>query len=78
MSEFQGTVSGIDVIATPAQPTRCFAFVGELSNEIQVITENHALQTALELACAKEVTIEVSFLEQETHKELTRVRLLDR
>ena len=78
MSEFQGTVSGIDVIATTGQPTRCFAFVGEQSNEIQVITENHALQTALELACAKEVTIEISFVEQKPHKKLTRVRLLNR
>lgn len=74
-----GMVSGIDVIATPGQPIRCLAFVSKQPNiEVQVTARAHELQTALELACAKRVPVEVSYLEQDQEKTLTRVHLLDR
>jgi hypothetical protein len=79
MKDFQGMVNGIDVIATPGQPVRCLAFVTQSSaNEIQVTTEIHALQTALELASSKKVRVEVSYDETGGEKKLTRVHLLDR
>jgi hypothetical protein len=79
MKDFVGTVSGIDVIATPGQPVRCLAFVSESSqNEIQVTTEIHALQTALELASSKKARVEVSYEDTSGEKKLTRVHLLDR
>lgn len=79
LSDFQGTVSGIDVIATPGQALRCLAFVSRnVSDEIQVTTDVHALQTALELAAAKRIRIEVSYEADGLQKRLTRVRLLDR
>lgn len=79
MDIFEGTVSGIDVIATPGQPVRCLAFVSRSANdEIQVTTDLHQLQTALELASAKKAKVEVSFDGSGPEKNLTRVRLLDR
>jgi len=79
MKDFQGLVNGIDVIATPGQPVRCLAFVAQSSqNEIQVITEIHALQTALDLASSKKARVEVSYEETSGEKRLTRVHLLDR
>ena len=79
MKNFDGKVSGIDVIVTPGQPVRCVAYVTQTpKNEIQVTTELHALQTALELASSKEVRVEVSYDEQGPEKKLSRVRVLDR
>jgi hypothetical protein len=79
MKDFQGMVNGIDVIATPGLPVRCLAFVTQSSdNEIQVTTEIHALQTALELASSKKIRVEVSYEEAGGEKKLTRVHLLDR
>jgi hypothetical protein len=80
MKTFQGTVSGIDVIATPGQRIRCLAFITAApQNEIQVTTEMHSLQTALELAASKKCGVEVSYEEDgPTENRLTRVRLLDR
>lgn len=78
MSDFRGNVSGIDVIATPGLPLRCLAFIGGDAEEIQVATDIHALQTALELAAMLQVPVEVSFDEQGPEKKLKRVRLLDR
>jgi hypothetical protein len=77
--EFQGNVSGIDVIATLGQPVRCLAFISKQPNEeIQVTAYNHQLQTALELASAQAIRVEVSYNEKDGEKTLTRVRLLDR
>jgi hypothetical protein len=83
--DFTGTVSGVDVIATPGLPVRCLAFVSrDAQNEIQVVTELQQLQTALELAShlrlpnGKKVPVEVSFVEQGGEKKLTRVHILDR
>ena len=76
---FRGTISGIDVIATSGLPVRCLAFVSQSAqNEIQVTTELHMLQTALELASSKKVPVEVSYEDQGLEKKLTRVQLLDR
>jgi hypothetical protein len=77
--DFSGTVSGIDVIATPGQHIRCLAFIrANPQNEIQVTTESHQLQTALELASSKKARVEVSYEEHGQLKKLTRVQLLDR
>ena len=78
MDIFEGTINGIDVIATPGQVVRSLAFVSRTPNdEIQVTTEIHQLQTALELASNKKTKAEVSF-ETSVEKVLTRVRILDR
>jgi hypothetical protein len=79
MPEFEGTVSGIDVITMPSPRVRCLAFVSHgVSDEIQVTTNVHELQTALELASATKVRVEVSYVEDPSEKRLVRVRLLDR
>ncbi len=82
MKDFTGLVNGIDVIAMPGQPVRCLAFVTQSpGHEIQVTTELHALQTALELASSKKARVEVSYEENEENdpeNKLTRVHLLDR
>jgi hypothetical protein len=79
MKDFQGKVNDIDVIATPGQPLRCLAFITKApQNEIQVTTGLHPLQTALELAAAKNVLVEVSYEENGPENNLTRVHLLDR
>ena len=62
--DYTGYVDGIDVIATKGQPVRCLAFVNRQpggSDYIQVETEEHRLQTALELASSRKVEAEVSF-----------------
>jgi hypothetical protein len=75
----QGFVSGLDVIATPPSPTRFLAFVGDdRLSEIQVESELHSLQTAMETAMLKGVRVEVSYAPNGQQKILTRVRLLDR
>ncbi|MBV8751315.1 MAG: hypothetical protein JO328_00460 [Hyphomicrobiales bacterium] len=82
MADFRGTVSGIDVLEYgAAKALRCFAIItpaGASSREIQVITEAHPLQTALELASGLKVEVEVTYNEIDGEKTLTRVRLLDR
>jgi hypothetical protein len=77
--DFQGKVSGVDVIATPSLPIRCLAFVtaGGGTNEIQVTALEARLQSALELASAKDVEVEVTYDNSNPANELTRVRLLD-
>ena len=79
MKDFQGLVSGIDVIATPGQIVRCLAFISKTpQSEIQVTTDVHALQTVLELASSRKIRVEVSYEESGQENKLTRVRLLDR
>lgn len=79
MKDFQGNVNGINVIATPGQPVRCLAFVTQdPHHEIQVTTEIHQLQTALELASQKGARVEVSYEQSGVENTLTRVHLLDR
>lgn len=78
METFSGPVSGIDVIATPGLKLRCLATIGRPAKEMQVQTEEHALQTALELASCKKVDVEVSYEASGPTKTLLRVRLLDR
>jgi hypothetical protein len=78
METFNGLVSGIDVIATPGLKLRCLAIIGNATREIQVETEQHALQTALELASCSKSEVEVSYEESGPAKSLLRVRLLDR
>jgi len=78
---YTGYVDGIDVIATSGQPLRCLAFITRQpggTDSIQVETEAHALQTALELACSKGVEVEVDYDETGGPNVLRRVRLLDR
>lgn len=79
-STYQGTVNGIDVIATPGQEVRCLAFINKQpdSDYIQVTTSEHRLQTALESASGRSVEVKVSFSEKGNEKRLTRVRVLDR
>lgn len=78
MATFTGSVSGIDVIATPGLNLRCLAFIGKTGEEIQVETEQHALQTALEVASCTKSEVEVSYDEAGPAKSLLRVRILDR
>jgi hypothetical protein len=79
MPTLEGTVSGIDVIATPGKPVRFFAFVKpNVGEEIQVTAELHQLQTALELASSKQVEVEVTFEKSGPENKLNRVRLMDR
>ncbi len=79
MAVYIGKVNGIDVQATPGLPTRCQAFINvDILNYIQVTTTYHSLQTALELACIKEVEVEVYYDDSTPENTLTRVRVLDR
>jgi hypothetical protein len=78
---YEGFVSGIDVVATPGQSTRTLAFISQGSKtagEIQVSTTNDALLTALVLASGHKKRVEVTYSEKAGQKTLTRVRLLDR
>lgn len=79
---FTGYVNGIDVIATLGRGVRCFAFINKSpsgTNYIQVETEEHRLQTALELASStKNVEVEVTYEDVGGAKVLRRVKLLDR
>lgn len=76
---YEGTVNGIDVIATPGQSIRCAAFINNKPGQyIQVETSEGRLQTALETANVKNERVEVSYNENGPQKVLTRVRLLDR
>ena len=79
--DYEGYISGIDVIATKGKPVRCLAFVNKKPRSpqyIQVETDDHSVQTALEMASAKGAKVEVSYIEKGTTRVLTRVRLLDR
>lgn len=79
--EYTGHVDGIDVIATKGQSVRCLAFITKQphgTDYIQVETEEHRLQTALELASSNKVEVEVSYDDLSGAKVLRRVRLLDR
>ena len=79
--DYQGFINGIDVIATAGKSVRCLAFVNKVrggAEYIQVETEEHRLQTALELACSEHTKVEVSYAEKGGLKVLSRVRLLDR
>jgi hypothetical protein len=79
MNTFTGTVSGIDVIEMPGNIVRCFAFISrDASDEIQVITDVHALQTVLESASVRKAKVSVTFTASGVEKKLTRVQVLDR
>jgi hypothetical protein len=80
---YTGYISGLDIIATPGKPIVCLAFVSKKPGgdigEIQVRTEQHQLQTALELATEKGMKVAVTYTETTPpQKILTRVQLLDR
>lgn len=76
---YQGKVNGIDAQATQGYEPRCQAFINkDNQNYIQVTTGLHSLQMALELACLKDVEVEVSYEDNNGEKTLTRVRILDR
>lgn len=78
-SNAQGFVSGLDVIAALGEPTKFLAFVGDdRSSEIQVESELHSLQTAMETAILRNYRVEVSYVPVGQQKILTRVQLLDR
>lgn len=80
MAIFEGTVSGIDAQATPGINPRCQAIISNVDSaqEIQVETERHILQTALEMACGARSKVEVTYDEAGPQRTLTRVRILDR
>lgn len=75
-----GTVDGIDVHAlTPGQPVRCFAVLNSPDRDpVQIVVYEPRLQSALELASAKNFEVEVTVSEDGTQSVATRVRLLDR
>lgn len=76
---YEGTVDGLDVIATPDQTIRCLAFINDEHGEyVQVETSEGRLQTALETATVKNIRVEVSYTENGPQEILNRVRLLDR
>lgn len=79
MNTYQGSVNGLDTQATKGLLPRCQIFINQSPQDyIQVTTAEHSLQTALELACIKDVLVEVSYYEESGVNVLTRVRLLDR
>ena len=84
MPIFEGFVDGIDVQVARTgrrKSVTCYAFINEQlgsTNNIQVETEEHDLQTALELASSKEVAVEVDYDVIDGSNTLNRVRLLDR
>ncbi|WP_216912976.1 hypothetical protein [Nocardia noduli] len=75
-----GTVDGIDVHAlVSGQPVHCFAVInGPGRDPVQIVVYEPRLQTALELASAKNCEVEVTVSEDGTQTVATRVRLLDR
>ena len=78
---FTGIVNGVDVIATPGQPVRCLAFINRQKGSVdavQVETEEARLQSILESASARGVTVEVSYRTTDGRNRLARVRILDR
>ena len=77
--DYRGHVNNIDVFAPDDEPIRCYAIIGQDKDDyVQVTAIYHQLQTALELASAKNVEVEVSYIERDDQKILQRVRLLDR
>jgi hypothetical protein len=79
---YEGYVSGIDVIATEGKPVVCLAFISKEKppgpDEIQVAALEARLQSALESASVRGMKVEVSYVEKDGQKVLTRVRILDR
>src|SRR5437588_12910782 len=74
----QGKVTGIDVLHYGGAGLRCFAFISDAGNEIQVFTDEYQLQSVLELASSLKTKVEASYTEMSGAKQLTRVRILDR
>jgi hypothetical protein len=69
---------GIDVHAFEGQPVRCFAILNSPGEDpFQIVAYEPRLQSALELASAKNCEAEVSFKDDGTFKVAIRVRLLD-
>ena len=76
--DYKGYVRGIDVVATQDEPVSCFALIGyDESDYIQVRALYPQLQTALQLASAKNVEVEVSYVEQDNQRIVERVRFMD-
>ncbi len=79
MKNYTGRVNGIDAQVTSGLAPRCQAFINvDDQNYIQVTATSHTLQTALELACCKNLEVEVTYDDSTTENSLARVRLLDR
>ena len=78
MENYKGTVNGIDVHLNAGIPSKCFAFIKSNNGQyVQVVTFSRSLQTVLELACSKNLEVEVTY-DDAIEKILTRVRILDR
>jgi hypothetical protein len=79
---FEGFVSGIDVIAISGNPVVCTAFVSKGMpggmEEVQVTVPDHRLQTVLESAASRRTQVEITYIDKDGVKILTRVRMLDR
>lgn len=63
METYSGYVEAIDVVGQPG-PITAFIVIGKRpggSDRIQVETEEHPLQTALELAAIKKAKVEVTY-----------------
>lgn len=79
MINYIGRVNGIDAQLDEKMQTVCYAFINmDRDNYLQVTTKSNSLQSALELACLKDVEVEVTFDETGNTNQLTRVRILDR
>lgn len=76
---FEGKVDGLDVQAYQNRPVRCQAILNPPGGDpIQIEVLEQRLQSALELASAKECAAEVTCLVDEFSRVALRVRLLDR
>lgn len=79
MTNYRGRVNGIDAQATKGLEPRCQAFINkENKTYIQVTTKHQSLQSALELACLKDLEVVVTFEDIDVEKTLTRVQIIDR
>lgn len=76
---FGGKVDGIDVQAFDGLPVRCQAILNPPGGEpVQIDVLEPRLQSALELASAKQCLTEVTCLVDGSSAVAVRVRLLDR
>jgi hypothetical protein len=86
MSSFEGKISGFHVLRFGSGADvrmRCFAIVSEPlpppnGKEIQVITDEFAMQLALSLGATLKTKVEVSYDESDEGNLLSSVRMLDR
>ena len=86
MSDFRGKVSGFHVLRVGEGANahlRCFAIVSEplpppKGKEIQVITDEFAMQLALSVGTTLRTEVEVVYDESKEGNRLSSVRMLDR